>query len=278
MKECSGIYTLGEFKEFIRSKVRKVFPHEVAACYIAKAPHRQLWRLINVDFPREYLHGIVRHNREIRGPIAMWLRQKSPLFIRIDDVSDITNSGWVQLARKHDIQTTASHGLFDVGGKFFSYFSFGRIHPSVHEKYEEYLNFLVPHLHATLVRLLAPAARTDDCLGSVDNSTLEEDNDGIQTQGDLTQRESEILAWVCVGKTNWEISRIFNISENTVKNHVQNIYKKLGVTNRTQAAGKAVMRTNSWRALPPIEMDTPIASLKDLQPDNPAVRSTTRVR
>jgi DNA-binding CsgD family transcriptional regulator len=43
-----------------------------------------------------------------------------------------------------------------------------------------------------------------------------------------------------MGKTNWEISTILNISPTTVKNHVQNIIRKLGVENRGQAAVKAL--------------------------------------
>ena len=42
-----------------------------------------------------------------------------------------------------------------------------------------------------------------------------------------------------MGKTNWEISSILGISPLTVKNHVQNILRKLDVQNRGQAAIKA---------------------------------------
>jgi len=54
----------------------------------------------------------------------------------------------------------------------------------------------------------------------------------------LSAREEEILVWVAEGKTNIEISRIFAISPFTVKNHVQSIIRKLGASNRTEAAVK----------------------------------------
>ena len=60
----------------------------------------------------------------------------------------------------------------------------------------------------------------------------------------LSARESEILAWVALGKTNPEIGSILGISTFTVKNHVQRILKKLDVTNRTQAVGKTTARVN----------------------------------
>ncbi|TAL27917.1 MAG: LuxR family transcriptional regulator [Nitrospirae bacterium] len=56
----------------------------------------------------------------------------------------------------------------------------------------------------------------------------------------ITLREAEILRWISQGKTNAEISIILNISLNTVKTHLQHIYEKLGVGNRT-AATRVIM-------------------------------------
>ncbi|HKI64156.1 MAG TPA: XrtB/PEP-CTERM-associated transcriptional regulator EpsA [Burkholderiales bacterium] len=55
---------------------------------------------------------------------------------------------------------------------------------------------------------------------------------------DLSVREQEILDLICHGKTNLEIAGALEISPFTVKNHVQRIFRKIGVTNRTQAATK----------------------------------------
>lgn len=55
----------------------------------------------------------------------------------------------------------------------------------------------------------------------------------------LSHRESEILAWVTQGKTNPEISMILGISRRTVQKHLERIYIKLGVENRTAAAAIA---------------------------------------
>lgn len=54
----------------------------------------------------------------------------------------------------------------------------------------------------------------------------------------LSKRETEILNWVGLGKTNSEIAEILGISACTVKNHLQNIFKKLDVFNRVQAVAK----------------------------------------
>lgn len=61
---------------------------------------------------------------------------------------------------------------------------------------------------------------------------------GLPQVHDLTEREAEVLCWVALGKTNPEIGNILDISEFTVKNHMQRIFKKMEVSNRAQAVGK----------------------------------------
>jgi len=59
---------------------------------------------------------------------------------------------------------------------------------------------------------------------------------------DLTGRELEVLREIVGGKSNKEIAAALDISEATVKSHVNNILSKLGVTDRTQAATTALQR------------------------------------
>lgn len=56
----------------------------------------------------------------------------------------------------------------------------------------------------------------------------------------LTKREVEILSQVASGMFNKEIAANLNISERTVKNHISNIFKKIDVSDRTQAAVFAI--------------------------------------
>lgn len=56
----------------------------------------------------------------------------------------------------------------------------------------------------------------------------------------LTKRETQILCMISAGYLNKEIGSELNISERTVKNHVSNLFKKIGVSDRTQAAVYAI--------------------------------------
>ena len=55
----------------------------------------------------------------------------------------------------------------------------------------------------------------------------------------LTPREREVLDWLARGKSNAQIAEILEISSATVSKHLEHIYPKLGVENRTAAASFA---------------------------------------
>ncbi|MEP4465864.1 response regulator transcription factor [Marinobacter alexandrii] len=56
----------------------------------------------------------------------------------------------------------------------------------------------------------------------------------------LTLRESDVLLWIANGKTNREIGQILDMSPRTVNKHLEQVFRKLGVENRTAAAAGAI--------------------------------------
>lgn len=72
------------------------------------------------------------------------------------------------------------------------------------------------------------------------NASLAERDVLKEKVSDLTKRELEVLKMIASGAFNKEIALTLNISERTVKNHVSNIFKKIGVSDRTQAAVFAI--------------------------------------
>ena len=65
-------------------------------------------------------------------------------------------------------------------------------------------------------------------------------HNGRRSEFSLTQRENDILGLLAEGRSNREIAQSLYLSEKTVKAHLAAIFRKLGVTNRTQAAMAAV--------------------------------------
>jgi ATP/maltotriose-dependent transcriptional regulator MalT len=77
-------------------------------------------------------------------------------------------------------------------------------------------------------------------LGAVhDLRVLEEHQQDGAPPGGLTPREAEVLALVATGQSNREIARALTISERTVERHLSNMFAKLGLSSRTEAAGFA---------------------------------------
>ncbi len=73
----------------------------------------------------------------------------------------------------------------------------------------------------------------------LNNRLLKKDIDKDKVES-LTSRELEVLIQVTNGMANKEIATSLNISERTVKNHISNIFKKIEVSDRTQAAVFAI--------------------------------------
>ena len=61
-------------------------------------------------------------------------------------------------------------------------------------------------------------------------------------QEELTKTERKILQAIVAGKGNKENAYDLNVSDNTVKTHVKNVFEKLGVSDRTSAATLAIRR------------------------------------
>ena len=62
----------------------------------------------------------------------------------------------------------------------------------------------------------------------------------LQAAFDLTDRETQVLFWLSRGKTNQEIAQILEMSPRTVNKHLEPVFRKLGVENRTAAVATAL--------------------------------------
>ncbi|HVR53415.1 MAG TPA: LuxR C-terminal-related transcriptional regulator [Pseudorhodoferax sp.] len=110
------------------------------------------------------------------------------------------------------------HGSGPVRGEASLFLLLGMPHaPTAREAY--FLDLLLPYLHLAWQRVRAAAQPV--------------------AAPAVTAREDQVLRWLREGKSNAEIAALLGISALTVKSHLQQIYRKLRVHNRTQAAAAA---------------------------------------
>lgn len=96
------------------------------------------------------------------------------------------------------------------------------------------------------LRFMGKAGRNELLLRLVKGTKPAEPADFGKQLG-LTSREGEVLSWLAKGKTNRDIAQILGLSPRTIDKHLEQIYAKLGVENRTAAAAVAARASPSAR-------------------------------
>ena len=125
--------------------------------------------------------------------------------------------------RELGLENLLVHGSERLPGGSTFFALFGLPHrPRPRHAY--FLELLLPYLHMSLQRINRQQAQAR--AGSLARP--------------VSAREAEILHWVREGKSNEEIGLILGISGLTVKNHLQRLYRLLGVSNRAQAIARGM--------------------------------------
>jgi len=122
---------------------------------------------------------------------------------------------------------------FLPAGDRYSLISFNRDKRDFTEEERLVLNLFAPHIAQAYEnsRVYEKARQT---FAALETSKL-----SLRAYG-LTYREEDVLFWVAQGKTNAETARILKMAPGTVKVHLERIYQKLGVENRTSASALAM--------------------------------------
>lgn len=182
-------------------------------------------------FDEQKFHEAIRQDEGMANQIlALWQQDALPLLVSsVLNPDDFANCAVLNIdetrLKQSELTQMIAHGFGDQHSKISTFVIFARLSKQPCASLAHLLELIMPHLHCALVRVA----------GSKNNYA----QDIRKKANKITSRESEILHWMHLGKTNWEISSILDISPLTVKNHVQNILRKLDVRNRGQAAIKA---------------------------------------
>lgn len=86
---------------------------------------------------------------------------------------------------------------------------------------------------------LGKSVSNDFLIRLIDDSALDE-KQNLMDHFPVTPREADVFLWIAKGKTNREIAQILEMSPRTVNKHLEQLFKKLKVENRTAAAGLAL--------------------------------------
>ncbi|MFM9913807.1 MAG: XrtB/PEP-CTERM-associated transcriptional regulator EpsA [Methylophilaceae bacterium] len=223
-----------QFFSWLQGSCQYLIPHEILLCGVRSGKSNE-FRFESFTVTRyvtdEHIQVATAPDGVVTASVEAWRRTHRPVMMAEGlktgeknqfSVPSVSN---LQALQQSELRNIVAHGLDSKGEGISTFFCFSRIPGEVNANHAYLLELLIPHLHTVLTRI-------------VGNAGLQQREES-PVDAQITSREREILQWVHKGKTNWEIAGILDISPLTVKNHVQNILRKLNVQNRSHAAVKA---------------------------------------
>ena len=217
---------------WLQGSCQYLVPHEVLICGVRLSGENEFRfdSFVSTRYVTDpHVEAVTDADGVVTRAIAAWRRERRPVAI----ADDLAEGDYGKFAvpfvepegalRASELRNLLLHCMGSQDGGIATVFAFSRVPGKIQSSHAYLLELLVPHLHAVVTRVISHK----DGAGSG------------EMVSPITAREREILQWVHKGKTNWEIAGILDISPLTVKNHVQNILRKLNVQNRSHAAVKA---------------------------------------
>lgn len=219
-----------QFFLWTQGHLQALLPHHVLICGIPResGPGMAFDCFYNQPLTADVLARLCHPHEGVGAMLADLWRQSgcNPLGVSRDDSIDLDlrhalRACGLDHTLTHGVVSNASHRAAQC---FFAFLDM----PSAPTRIErDYARFVVPSAFDAYFQALSG----DTPVAAPVRAAVE---------GEITAREIEILEWVRDGKSNQEIALILNISPLTVKNHVQNILRKLQSNNRAQAVSRAI--------------------------------------
>jgi DNA-binding CsgD family transcriptional regulator len=202
--------------------------HTIAACYEPERPplpaqHKDFWRLAETHPLNRVLFA---------NPARAW-KLSDVISRQAFHSTEFYNALYRPL--QVDCELVAALPDHQAPSAFFL-ISLHRRRHDFSERDRVLLNLLLPHVAKARRR-----SRHRNGSSAANGAALPAEQEAFsewlreRTPWALTQREAEVLFWLCQGKTNAEIGRILGIAERTAETHALHIYPKMGVENRYTA-------------------------------------------
>jgi DNA-binding CsgD family transcriptional regulator len=217
--ECS---THEEFKCLVKM-LTKLVPFDYAACVLRTVDpisSKEQFEIVNINYPEEWLKLYVSENLNRVDPIVIENFKRFGLQYWADTYQRYKPPRkFIDIANSFGLTDGYTIGVRNARGTEASLFSISGRYIERDKRTEECLMHIIQHVHQVVVRIA----------GSIPN----------YKKVLLSPKEKEVIRWVAMGKSSWDISIIMGISERTVNFHVASIMQKLEAVTRAHAVAIA---------------------------------------
>lgn len=230
---CAVCQIEAQFADIVRSHVRPLLPHALLAAVVGRIDleHLQMLHFVGVDYPTAALAALPSSlNLRERPVVKQWLAERDPLVLALPrDAHRLSERERFEI-ESFGLGHLAIHGSVDISSRSGVYLSFGQVSESVSdEAAKRVLRLMAPALSQALLAVYA-----------------NERADAIEPANALTTLEKELLKCVTAGRSNGEIAQMRGRSVATVRNQLHATLKKLGISNRTEAARFVLRQDGAW--------------------------------
>lgn len=207
--------------------LQMLIPHEIMLCGVRMTPGKgsslQFLRFSSSRYFREAHFDTVCDPQEglLAQLVLRWTRDARPCFCLPGESQQLD-----QTLLDSELRNIIAHGVRGPDGEPAAFFTYSRTSLPRDGRTVRILDLLTPTVYATFARVLA--------------SDLADEGAGARVPNLVSQREVEILALIKEGRTTQHIADSLGLSPFTVKNHVQNILRKLGARTRSHAVAQAI--------------------------------------
>lgn len=184
---------------------------------ISSSPQMAAYQ-IKINYPEELISTYYKKNQHLRDHVVHDFFKT----FQIQNCKEIEKRhsllSWkdvVYTAREFGIRDGFVYGVRDLNQIHSTCFTFLGPKTENDERAKTIIEFSVPFLSVAAKRIIKPEEKAKVF--------------------SITTREIEVMKWLKQGKTSWGISKILNISDSTVRFHINNIKRKLNAENTTHA-------------------------------------------
>lgn len=226
---ATAVETVDDLDRLLDGPLYQLLEFEVAICGIGVSLEKGCYghKFHRRDFPLEYFDDLANKDGTVNSPLMkIWRETRKPVYFQSgrDDVT--YPAEWVKIFNKHNLRNTVATAILDRLDVVSNYLIFARLKNEVGQRETQILEMLTPTLCSAVSRALRLVEPEDVFAGAVHNV--------------FSRKQRNVLKWIYHGKTNWEISQILDMNEETVKYHVEQAMMKLDVKTRAQAVGRAI--------------------------------------